>query len=101
MTNTITTPTDSDSQTWDAGVLGAENPGDAELSESCALPERIICDGNEATADVAFRLNELCSIYPITPSSPMAEFADEWAAHDRVNIWGEVPTIVEMQSEAG
>ncbi|MCL2315825.1 MAG: pyruvate:ferredoxin (flavodoxin) oxidoreductase [Actinomycetia bacterium] len=63
--------------------------------------ERIICDGAEATADVAFRLNELCAIYPITPSSPMAEFADEWSAHGRTNIWGEVPTVIQMQSEGG
>src|SRR6188508_3263088 len=58
-------------------------------------------DGNEAAADVAYRLNELCAIYPITPSSTMAELADEWATHGRTNIWGTVPTVVEMQSEGG
>ncbi|HEX2856934.1 MAG TPA: pyruvate:ferredoxin (flavodoxin) oxidoreductase [Propionibacteriaceae bacterium] len=63
--------------------------------------ERVIVDGNEAAADVAYRLNELCSIYPITPSSTMAELADEWAAHGRRNVWGQVPTVVEMQSEGG
>ncbi|GAA1377235.1 pyruvate:ferredoxin (flavodoxin) oxidoreductase [Luteococcus sanguinis] len=63
--------------------------------------ERLIVDGNEAAVDVAYRLNELCSIYPITPSSTMAELADEWAAHGRQNIFGQVPTVVEMQSEGG
>ncbi len=58
-------------------------------------------DGNEATADVAYRLNEVISIYPITPASPMGEHADAWAAHDRLNLWGAVPEVVEMQSEAG
>ncbi|HHV21574.1 MAG TPA: pyruvate:ferredoxin (flavodoxin) oxidoreductase, partial [Propionibacterium sp.] len=64
-------------------------------------PVRAIIDGNEAAASVAYRLNELCSIYPITPSSTMAELADEWSAHSRTNVWGTVPTVIEMQSEAG
>ena len=63
--------------------------------------ERLIVDGNEAAVDVAYRLNELCSIYPITPSSTMAELADEWASHGRKNIFGQVPTVIEMQSEGG
>ncbi|MHB8556093.1 MAG: pyruvate:ferredoxin (flavodoxin) oxidoreductase, partial [Candidatus Dormibacteria bacterium] len=58
-------------------------------------------DGNEAVASVAYRLNEVCGIFPITPASPMAELADEWASQRRPNIWGSVPTVVEMQSEAG
>jgi pyruvate-ferredoxin/flavodoxin oxidoreductase len=58
-------------------------------------------DGNEATAYIAFRVNEVCAIYPITPSSPMAEFADEWAAKGTTNIWGNVPEVIEMQSEGG
>ncbi len=62
---------------------------------------RAIIDGNEAAASVAYRLNELCSIYPITPSSTMAELADEWSAMRRRNIYGMVPTVVEMQSEGG
>ncbi len=62
---------------------------------------RTILDGNGAAASVAYRLNELCSIYPITPSSTMAELADEWAAHRVPNIWGAVPTVMEMQSEGG
>ena len=62
---------------------------------------RMIADGNTAAASVAYRVNELCSIYPITPSSPMAETADEWSAAGRENIWGAVPTVIEMQSEGG
>jgi pyruvate-ferredoxin/flavodoxin oxidoreductase len=58
-------------------------------------------DGNEACADVAYRLNEVCAIYPITPSSTMAELADQWASEGRVNLWGSVPEVIEMQSEAG
>ena len=60
-----------------------------------------IIDGNEATAYVAYRVNEVCAIYPITPSSSMAELADEWASHGIKNIWGDVPVIYEMQSEGG
>ncbi|MBW7894204.1 MAG: pyruvate:ferredoxin (flavodoxin) oxidoreductase [Opitutaceae bacterium] len=59
------------------------------------------CDANEAVASVAYRLNELIAIYPITPSSNMAESCDEWAALKRKNLWGEVPHVVEMQSEGG
>ncbi len=62
---------------------------------------RATVDGNEAAASVAFRLNEVCCIYPITPSSPMAELADEWASQGRTNVWGAVPAVVEMQSEGG
>ena len=62
---------------------------------------RTTVDGNEAAASVAYRLNEVCCIYPITPSSPMAELADEWASQGRPNVWGTVPAVVEMQSEGG
>src|SRR6187549_3470611 len=58
-------------------------------------------DGNEAAAYVAYRVNEVCAIYPITPSSTMAELADEWSAKGIKNIWGSVPDVIEMQSEAG
>jgi pyruvate-ferredoxin/flavodoxin oxidoreductase len=58
-------------------------------------------DGNEAAAYVAYRVNEVCAIYPITPSSTMAEFADQWASEGKTNIWGGIPDVVEMQSEAG
>jgi pyruvate-ferredoxin/flavodoxin oxidoreductase len=58
-------------------------------------------DGNEAAARVAYALSEVVAIYPITPASPMGELADTWASTERQNIWGGVPSIVEMQSEAG
>jgi pyruvate-ferredoxin/flavodoxin oxidoreductase len=62
---------------------------------------KITIDGNEATASVAHRINEVIAIYPITPSSNMGEWADEWAAKGMENIWGNVPQVVEMQSEGG
>ena len=61
----------------------------------------VTLDGNEAAVYVAYRVNEVCAIYPITPSSAMAEFADEWSAKDVKNIWGNVPEVIEMQSEGG
>ena len=62
---------------------------------------RITVDGNDACAGVAYRLSDVIAIYPITPSSSMAEAADAWSAEARPNLWGQVPTVVEMQSEAG
>ena len=56
---------------------------------------------NAAAASVAYRLSEVCCIYPITPASPMAELADEWTSYKRPNVWGNVPAVVEMQSEGG
>jgi pyruvate-ferredoxin/flavodoxin oxidoreductase len=61
----------------------------------------VTIDGNEATASVAHRINEVIAIYPITPSSAMGEFADEWSAKGRKNIWGTTPLVIEMQSEGG
>jgi pyruvate-ferredoxin/flavodoxin oxidoreductase len=61
----------------------------------------VTLDGNEAAVYVAYRVNEVCAIYPITPSSAMAEFADEWSAKDIKNIWGNTPEVIEMQSEGG
>lgn len=58
-------------------------------------------DGNEAAAYIAHRTNEVIAIYPITPSSPMGEHADAWSARGQTNIWGEIPEVVEMQSEGG
>ena len=58
-------------------------------------------DGNEAVAQVAYRLNEVIAIYPITPSSPMGEWADAWSSEGKANIWGTIPSVVEMQSEGG
>src|SRR6201997_2705925 len=61
----------------------------------------VIIDGNEAVADVAYRLNQIIAIYPITPSSPMGEWSDQWQEEGRKNIWGATPKVVEMQSEGG
>lgn len=58
-------------------------------------------DGNEAVARVAYALNEVIAIYPITPATPMGEWADTWMAEQRKNLWGTVPSVIEMQSEAG
>jgi len=58
-------------------------------------------DGNEATTLVAHRLNEVIAIYPITPSSAMGEFADDWSVKNKTNLWGTIPLVYEMQSEAG
>ena len=58
-------------------------------------------DGNEAVAHVAYRVSEVIAIYPITPSSPMGEWADQWASENVPNAWGSVPHVVEMQSEGG
>ncbi|HPM06372.1 MAG TPA: hypothetical protein PLR81_05090, partial [Treponemataceae bacterium] len=61
----------------------------------------VMIDGNTAAGHVAHALSEVVSIYPITPSSPMGEVADEYSAKGKKNIWGTVPDVVEMQSEAG
>jgi len=61
----------------------------------------ITVDGNEAAASVAHRTNEVIAIYPITPSSGMGELSDEWSSKGRTNIWGQVPIVMEMQSEGG
>jgi pyruvate-ferredoxin/flavodoxin oxidoreductase len=61
----------------------------------------IILDGNEAAASVAYRLSEVVAIYPITPSSPMAEWADQWLSEGKKNIWGGTPIVEELQSEGG
>ncbi|MDD4118649.1 MAG: pyruvate:ferredoxin (flavodoxin) oxidoreductase, partial [Kiritimatiellae bacterium] len=60
-----------------------------------------IIDGNEAAAHIAFKTNEVAAIYPITPSSNMGEWADQWASEGRTNLWGTVPTVAELQSEGG
>ena len=61
----------------------------------------VTVDGNEAAAYVAHRLSEVVAIYPITPASPMGELADAWSSAGNPNVWGDVPTVIEMQSEAG
>ena len=63
--------------------------------------QMITIDGNQSVAAVAHRCNEVIAIYPITPSSSMGEFADEWSAAGRPNLWGSIPQVIEMQSEAG
>jgi len=65
------------------------------------MPQVITVDGNEAVARVAHKLSEVIAIYPITPSSPMGEFADQWSASGQKNLWGTVPLVQEMQSEGG
>ncbi len=62
---------------------------------------RVTLDGNEAAASIAYRLSDVISIYPITPSSTMGELADQWSADLKPNLWGAIPTVMEMQSEAG
>ena len=64
-------------------------------------PHFATIDGNEAAAYVAYRVNEVMAIYPITPSSPIAEWCDQWASEGKRNLWGTIPAIVEMQSEGG
>src|SRR3954451_5728798 len=64
-------------------------------------PRTATLDGNEAAASVAHRINEVIAIYPITPASPMGEWADQWSAEGKPNLWGSVPDVIEMQSEAG
>ncbi len=63
--------------------------------------EQILTDGNEAAAHIAHKTNEVCAIYPITPSSGMGELADQWSSEGRKNIWGSIPEVAELQSEGG
>ena len=62
---------------------------------------KVTIDGNEAAAFVAHKINEVIAIYPITPSSPMGEWSDQWSSEGKPNIWGTVPSVIEMQSEGG
>src|SRR5947209_9377701 len=78
-------------ESWPAGLSGR--------AERRAV--MIPLDGNEAVASVAYRTNEVIAIYPITPASPMSELADEWSVKGKKNLWGAVPTVIEMQSEGG
>ncbi len=73
----------------------------AQSNDSTMQRRLAACDGNEAVASVVYRLNEVIAIFPITPASPMGEWADAWSAADVSNIWGMAPSVVEMQSEAG
>jgi len=71
------------------------------LSSTTANRPKVLIDGNEAAAYVAHKVSEVIAIYPITPSSNMGEWADQWSSENRPNIWGSVPTVIEMQSEGG
>src|SRR5688572_15730461 len=62
---------------------------------------KVTIDGNEAAAYVAYKTNEIIAIYPITPSSAMGEWSDAWSADGRPNLWGRIPSVMEMQSEGG
>ena len=77
-------------------------PKSAQTTEQEVAPRtKVTIDGNEAAAFVAHKLNEVIAIYPITPSSAMGEWADEWSSKKRPNLWGTIPTVIEMQSEGG
>ena len=71
------------------------------MTNSSTTRPKVTIDGNEAAAYVAHQTNEVIAIYPITPSSNMGEWADQWSAEQKTNIWGTVPTVIEMQSEGG
>ncbi len=71
------------------------------MTNSSTTRPKVTIDGNEAAAYVAHQTNEVIAIYPITPSSNMGEWADQWSAEQKTNIWGTVPSVVEMQSEGG
>ena len=71
------------------------------MSSATANRPKVLIDGNEAAAYIAHKVSEVIAIYPITPSSNMGEWADQWSSENRPNIWGTVPTVIEMQSEGG
>jgi pyruvate-ferredoxin/flavodoxin oxidoreductase len=71
------------------------------MSEQKSGSKMVILDANEAAASAAYRLSEVIAIYPITPSSPMAEWADQWRSEGKKNIWGALPIVEELQSEGG
>ena len=63
--------------------------------------KQVTVDGGYAVAHIAYRVSDVCSIYPITPSSDMADYCDQWSTQGVENIWGQVPQVIEMQSEGG
>jgi pyruvate-ferredoxin/flavodoxin oxidoreductase len=85
--------------------MNSRTPGVTVLNNEAEprikVADQATIDGCEAVARVAYKVNEVCIIYPITPASPMGEYADQWAAQGKTNIWGVVPDVVQMQSEAG
>src|ERR1017187_9102242 len=76
-------------------------PQKSEFFNKMSTRPKLTLDANEGVAHVAYRLNEVMAIYPITPSSPMAEFCDQWTSENKKNLWGTIPSIVELQSEGG
>src|SRR4029453_17203345 len=81
-----------------------DGSGYVRATVNLGTKERAACktlDANEAVARIAYALNEVIAIYPITPASPMGEWADSWSSRGAKNLWHTVPEIVEMQSEAG
>jgi pyruvate-ferredoxin/flavodoxin oxidoreductase len=82
-------------------IQGLSTPHQAKDQYPETKKKKIVIDGNEAAALIAYRLNEVIAVYPITPASTMGEIADEWASKGEKNLWGTVPLIQEMQSEAG
>jgi len=82
-------------------TIVAEVPPSPTVKPQISEASVAMIDGNEAAARVAYALNEVIAIYPITPASNMGEWADDWAAQKRPNLWGTVPAVVEMESEAG
>jgi pyruvate-ferredoxin/flavodoxin oxidoreductase len=83
--------------------IDANNEGNAFIKDRSRIMARkkVTIDGNEAAAYVAHKVNEVIAIYPITPSSPMGEWSDQWSSEGKPNIWGTIPLVIEMQSEAG
>ncbi len=86
---------------WKAKVSEAVHSSTKEVGTAMDKPKFRTVDGNEAVASIAYRLSEVVALYPITPASSMGEHADDWATLNRPNLWGAVPQIIEMQSEAG
>ena len=82
-------------------ITETKQSASARAREATAERQTIMVDGNEAAASVAYRLNEVAAIYPITPSSPMGELADAWSVRGMRNIWGATVTVAEMEAEGG
>ncbi len=81
--------------------MAEENKAGENGKQPTSSANIVTIDGNEAAAYIAHKLNEVIAIYPITPSSPMGEWSDEWSSQNRPNLWGTIPTVAELQSEGG
>ncbi len=90
-----------DTESGSRGLTNGKRCPTQATCASCLESEHETLDANEAVARIAYALNEVVAIYPITPASPMGEWADAWAANSVKNLWGTVPSIIEMQSEGG